>query len=123
LAWKRCVDDRPLLVEECLVLADLSERWVLSSVYRHPKAKDRGWQLAYSHEGPGYKGFPQGAWVIHTETFTKRPSNKEVYGFTDEHRWGFGVDRGWQLFGAQVCKWSWEKVLHEKPTRDFPKEK
>jgi hypothetical protein len=124
LLWKRKVDDRPLLLEECLVLADLSEtggpeRWILSRVFRHPNGKERGWQLAFSHMGPGYKGFPQGAWVMHFETFTKKPSNKEVYHFMDEHMWDFWVDSGWKVLDAQVCKRTWEKVLKEKPTRDF----
>jgi hypothetical protein len=122
LAWKRLVDDRPVLTEECLVLADLGrERWVLSSVHRQ---QGRGWEIEFGHMGPGYKGFPQGAWVPCTESFTQRPSNKEVYRFTDGYMWLFWVTPGGQkVHDAQVCKRTWEEVLKEKPTRDFTKDK
>jgi hypothetical protein len=42
LVWKIVDDDRPLRVEDCLVLKELKtprsdqRRWVLASLYRHP---------------------------------------------------------------------------------------
>ena len=121
LAWKRIEDDRSLLGECCLVLCRIAEdEWFLVSLGRNPKIKgSEEWDTDMTHMGPGYKGFPTGAWVWHDQRFKKRPSNKDVYDFMDKHRWNLGADDGWKLLGGAVCKTTWEAVLKEKPTGDF----
>lgn len=129
LAWKRFGGDGPLVVEYCLVLCRLDEDdWRLASLHRSPDIKESGqWELVMVHMGPGYKGFPIGAWVWHIKRFEKRPSNKDIYDFMDEHDWhlgsdddlDLGVDDDSKLLGGAVCKRTWEAVLKEKPTRDF----
>jgi hypothetical protein len=122
LAWKCTQDDRPLLVEECLVLCHLGENnWQLVSLYRHPNNKDEGqWQESMIHFGPS-KDDPTGHDEWHREKYAKRPSNKDVYDFMDKFKWHLGADEGWKLLGGAVCKTTWQAVLKEKPTRDFGK--
>jgi hypothetical protein len=129
LAWKQIGDERPVLVDYCLVVTHIPdycgrERWDVVSVARNPGVPKNGeWEMVLVHYGPGYKGFPQGAWVHHYKCFDDRPTNKEVYQFADEFGWKFDADSGFKLLDARVCKETWEAVLKEKPTRNFPKTK
>jgi hypothetical protein len=129
LAWKSVEDERPLRIDECLVLCCLKkdgreESWHLVSLYRHPRdGEGAKWEVEIVHMGPGYKGFEMGAWVWHSERFANRPSNKEIYAFMDmdEFRWHLGADRGFKLLGGAICGDTWKAVVKETPTRDFPK--
>jgi len=126
LAWKRIEDERPLLVEKCLVLCRFPEdnghdSWFLVSLYRHPRIRSsKDWRRSMVHM-MGLNGWPQGAWVFHNHGYEKRPSNKEIYGFMDEFRWRLAADKGFKLLGGAVCKTTWETVVKERPTRDFQK--
>jgi hypothetical protein len=143
LAWQIAEDGRSLYEERCLLLCrprfdDGSEavdrfgpgykgdrsrpgrgasRWYLVALFRHPREK--GWQQW--HFGPGYKGWDTGADVFAFEVFDRRPTNADVYAFTEEHRWRFHVDQGWRLVASKVCVRTWEAVLKQKPTRFFLK--
>lgn len=127
LVWKQNEDDRPLLVEECLVLCRFPERngqnsWFLVSLYRHPRTKaSNDWTLSMVHNGPGFNGWPQGGWEYHYRGFDKRPTSKEIYDFMDEIRWRLAAHDGFMLLGGAVCKTTWETVVREKPTRDLKK--
>lgn len=123
LAWKCIEDDRPWRVEDCLVVCRLNEvDWYLANVARNLGIKGREkWELVMVHMGPGYKGDPFGRWVMHIERYDKRPSNKDIYDFMDEHYWRLGAENGSKLVGGAVCKTTWEAVVKEKPTRDFKK--
>ncbi len=123
LAWKIEEDDRPLRVENCLVLCQLEKgRWSLMALFRHPKDEKPEWEQSRVHVTPEDPR-RRGGYVWLSRTFDKRPSNKEVYDFMDEFRWRLGADEGFKLLGGKVCADTWEAVIKEKPTRLFPKEK
>lgn len=123
LVWKRIEDERPLLVESCLVVCRISEdsrrdRWFLVSLYRHPREPSKDWTVSWVRFNRGANGCIE---VVHRRGYKNRPSNKEIYGFMDEIGWCFGADDGFKLLGGAVYKTTWETVVKEKPTRDFKK--
>jgi len=122
LAWKVIEDDRPLRVENCLVLKELKKptksqgRWVLASLYRHP-AESKQWNFVTVWHTPDAE-FKSPPFTMYIEEYKKRPKNAEVHGFMDRFRWTLGADAGWMLIDGGVCA-AWEKAVGEKPTRSF----
>ena len=119
LAWKIIEDNRPFRVEYCLVLCRLKERekkdvWLLASLARNEASKQ--WSIASLHWLAADR---RGGWIWHYKRFDKRPTNKDIYQFMEEHKWHLGADPGWRLLGGAVCKRTWHAIVNEKPTRDF----
>lgn len=47
LEWRVTEDVRPLYVESALVAARKGDRWLLASIYRHPRdGRGRGWRIS-----------------------------------------------------------------------------
>jgi hypothetical protein len=124
LAWKVIEDDRPVRVETCLVLKVLekNEGYRFAHLYRHPADKKPEWGLSMTHVSgeKGTKYYP-GAWLFHTSTFKKKPSNEELYAALsfEEVNWSFSLEKGWKYVGCGVCEQNWKEAIGEKPTRFF----
>ena len=121
LAWKQMGDDPSNLTDCCLVLTYLPnydglQRWDLQSMIH----QEDGWRVRQMHI-TGYKGLWSGRWNHFYQCFDMRPTNEDVYTFADEPLQWFTDEIGGKRFDAKVCKDTWEAVLGEKPTRDFPK--
>jgi hypothetical protein len=124
LAWKIVEDDRPLCAEQCLVLkhmeeTDRKERWVLASVYRHPKLRNV-WELSMLATAPDPL-FREPSEIWHYQYLVRRPTNKDVYNFMDDVNWKLDADKGYRLVDGRVCQRAWEAGVGEKPTRSFRK--
>jgi len=128
LAWMIKEDDRPLRVETCLVLKEMSEeseqgRWCLAQLYRHPNSKKPEWQLSSTHHSggePGTKYFA-GLDILHAERFKKKPSSKTIYDALgwEQVNWTFELEKDWKLVGCGVCEDAWQTAIGEKPTKFF----
>jgi hypothetical protein len=127
LAWKVVQDDRPLRVETCLVLKELTKesehgRWCLAHLYRHPLEKDNTWRLPTLWVSPLPPLGPSKPVVIdHAKRFKKKPGNKEIYDSLKEVQWQFALDKDWKLVSCAVCERNWEAAIGEKATRFFGK--
>lgn len=129
LAWAIREDDRPLKVEECVVMRVLEEddgqgRWCLAHLWRQPDSRNAKWKLSTIHVSgaEGTKYWP-GMWIHHAVRFKTRPTNKELYASLADGlegvRWSFELDPGWRYIDCGVCEQNWQTVTGEKPTQGF----
>jgi hypothetical protein len=119
LAWQIIEDDRPLRVEQCLVLKvldqdDGSGRWCLSHLYRHPDDETPIWELSQVCH---YKAQRQ----IHSKRLKQPPSNETIYASLHDVAWKFDLDAGWKSVDCRVCEKTWLAAVGEKPNRFFKK--
>lgn|SRR5262245_55842833 len=125
LVWKVREDNRPLKVEECLVLQHQkdpnknNERWVLASLYRHPEYRNE-WEVSErTSRMLGADGERFCHRERHYETYEVSPRNADVYAFMDKVDWKLGADDGWRLLGRKICRQTWRTAIGEEPTRRF----
>jgi hypothetical protein len=124
LAWTILEDDRPMLVESCLVLREREDGagYQLTHLYRHPTGADAKWQLSQMHVSgdPGTKYFP-GMWILHSKRFDKRPTNEKVYAALGQEDlgWSFEIDKSWTRVRCHVCENNWQQAIGEAPTQFF----
>jgi hypothetical protein len=80
MRWRVIEDDRPLVVEQAIVLVKTDDgRWRLANLYRHPKESGRPteWRLWSRTDVP---------FVSHRD-FTAKPTPAEVERFLNDSEW------------------------------------
>jgi hypothetical protein len=107
LAWKIVEDERPLRVEECIVMKQLQESdrgggWVLADLYRHPTLKNE-WRVATLTTSPD-PTFKEPTEVRRWEIYEGRPNNKQVYAFLETVKWRLAADEGWKLVDGKCAR-------------------
>lgn len=124
LAWCIEADERPLLVERCIVLQHVpasygEELWFVCELYRHPQSAAPTWQQSMTHLGPCAND-PVGHWERHSRKLNKAPTNDNVYKALDDIGWKFGPSSAdFKIIDAGVCARTWQRAIHERPTRQF----
>ena len=110
LAFVSLEDERPLYVEEALLLIKDETRWILAHVVRTPRHAD---------------GRPGSKWYHHhafdapwtgDRVFKEKPTKEEVSKFLKETRWQWHSDPDWfDVVGRAVNDEAWIKLLDMPP--------
>lgn len=78
VAWRRIVDDRPLTVEEVVLLGLHGKEYVLVRAYRHPEESDPGnwsiWATSTLYSS-------RDVWIVGKREFATYPTEREVSDF------------------------------------------
>jgi hypothetical protein len=104
LAWRIREDDRPLYVEDAIVLLELAgpaalKSWRLLHVFRHPKAAmvdPDEWRRAQIADTP----------VTGVARFEAPPTAAEIEAFMRESRWNDPSD-GFRVRASGTCREAW----------------
>ncbi len=122
LAWKILDDDRPLRVEECLVLKHFDQpgrkaTWTLASLYRQPRLRN-SWsvsELAAARDAGGGNDSPERDYDV----YRSRPTNADVDAFREKVGWSLGAGDGFKLIDGRVCRRAWLDGIGEEPNIRF----
>jgi hypothetical protein len=111
LVWMIAEDDRPLYIEQAIVLLHFDNgvkpRWALAHLYRHPHdPASPGWQLPKRWHAPRF---------VPRRDFDHAPSNEAIAEFLRDSEWEFEPSIGFRLLGGSVCQKTWTAAIGEKP--------
>ena len=115
LALLSAVDDRPLYVDDALIVVQLADgRWRLAHVGRNPRDENqylRRWRLFTVEDSP----------IVPSRDFPEKPTALQVGEFIHDSFFQFKPREGFRLITGEVFYETWEKALGYVPTYKFPK--
>ncbi len=113
LAWHEIEDDRPLRIDEALVLYEMAGGYGLTHVYRHPvDDRDRHW-----HE---YMVYDAGSFEGH-HGYDHRPTPAELDAFLAATWWRFTPEQDYRLLGSGVWADAWIAAFGKAPWHAYPR--
>lgn len=112
LAWEVDEDDRPLRVEEVLLVVTFrNNSTLLANLYRHPHDRAPAWRVSDVTDVP----------YVGQEAYAKRPGRKELDRFLSDTWWTFRARDGFKILDKEVCQATWRAIFGEAPWHTYPR--